>query len=44
MDCGQLNERFFLLTDSNFTFPGTFPGRQESHGGDDVAVFALGVP
>lgn len=30
------------IFDSNFTYPSTFPSRQESHGGDDVAVFTLG--
>lgn len=42
-----MNEYQFVLVlsivDSNFTYPGTFPSRQESHGGDDVAVFALGT-
>lgn len=28
--------------DSNFTYPGTFPTLYETHGGDDVAVFATG--
>lgn len=40
----KMNSNSFVAIeiDSNFTYAGTFPGRQESHGGDDVAVFALG--
>lgn len=32
----------FLLTDKNFEYPGTFPSSSETHGGDDVGVFAQG--
>lgn len=31
------------LTDKDTVYPGLFPSVYESHGGDDVAVFAAGT-
>lgn len=33
---------FFFVIDKDFIYPGIIPMKSETHGGDDVAVFAMG--
>lgn len=36
------NFSFLALIDKDYIYPGIFPLKSETHGGDDVGVFALG--
>lgn len=39
---GRVDPTTFELNDMGFQQPATFPTASESHGGDDVAIFAAG--